>query len=107
MAILADRCCFELQTGHAELALGIFQAAMEYTLFAPLIQPNESNKRRLFEAFWESQAPRIGEDGALGWAAWLEREEEQIRNAQAQEASEEEHQPGIGCITIYYRNGAC
>lgn len=94
VAILADRCRFELQTGHAELGLGIFQAAMEYSLFSPLIQTSENNKRRLFEAFWDSQALRIGEEGALGWALWLERQEEQFQRAQAQEAAQEEQAPG-------------
>lgn len=26
---------------------------------------------RLFEAFWQSGAPRLGEEGAAGWAAWF------------------------------------
>jgi hypothetical protein len=95
VTILADRCRFELQTGHAELGLGIFQAAIEYSLFAPLIQTSENNKRRLFEAFWDSQALRIGEEGALGWALWLEREEEELQRAQAHEAAQEEQAPGI------------
>ncbi|XP_024385096.1 uncharacterized protein [Physcomitrium patens] len=94
VSILADRCRFELQTGHAELGLAIFQAAMEYSLFVPLIQTTENNKRRLFEAFWDSQAPRIGEEGALGWALWLEKEEEQFQKARAQEAEQEEQAPG-------------
>lgn len=94
VAILADRCRFELQTGHAELALGIYQAAIEYSLFDPLIQPNESNKRRLFEAFWDSKARRVGEEGALGWAAWLEREEENIQISRIREAQMSEEQPG-------------
>ncbi|KAG0609755.1 hypothetical protein M758_7G011500 [Ceratodon purpureus] len=94
VAILADRCRFELQTGHAELGLGIFQAAIEYSLFAPLIQTSENSKRRLFEAFWDSQALRIGEEGALGWALWLEREEEEFQRSQAHVAAQEEQAPG-------------
>lgn len=94
VSILADRCRFELQTGHAELGLGIFQAALEYSLFAPLIQTSENNKRRLFEAFWDSEALRIGEKGALGWALWLENEEEKLQSAQAHEAAQEEQAPG-------------
>lgn len=99
VSILTDRCRFELQTGHAELGLGIFQAAIEYSLFAPLIQTSENNKRRLFEAFWDSEALRIGEKGALGWALWLENEEEKFQRAQAHEAAQEEQAPGtIECL---------
>lgn len=99
VSILADRCRFELQTGHAELGLGIFQAAIEYSLFAPLIQTSENNKRRLFEAFWDSEALRIGEKGASGWALWLENEEENFQRAQAHEAAQEEQAPGtIECL---------
>ncbi len=29
---------------------------------------------RLFDAFWESGAPRVGEQGARGWAAWYVRQ---------------------------------
>ncbi len=94
IAILADRCRFEAQTGHAELALGLYQAALEFSLFAPLVQLTESNKRRLFEAFWDSKARRVGEEGALGWAAWLEREEENFQVAQAQQARLAEEHPG-------------
>lgn len=104
VSILADRCRFELQTGHAELGLAIFQAAMEYSLFVPLIQTTENNKRRLFEAFWDSQAPRIGEEGALGWALWLEKEEEQFQKARAQEAEQEEQAPGtLKLLKHHYR----
>ncbi|BBN07353.1 hypothetical protein Mp_4g03110 [Marchantia polymorpha subsp. ruderalis] len=81
VSIFVDLCRFNWQAGHHELAVGLFQAGIEYSLFSPPIQLTESNKLRLFEAFWSSGAPRIGEDGALGWVTWLEKEEEQLQRA--------------------------
>ncbi|XP_059641938.1 uncharacterized protein LOC132283914 isoform X2 [Cornus florida] len=73
--IFVSLCRFEWQAGYQELATALFQAEIEYSLFCPLLL-TEQNKRRLFEHFWNSNGSRIGEDGALGWSAWLEKEEE-------------------------------
>ncbi|KAH9316484.1 hypothetical protein KI387_025111 [Taxus chinensis] len=75
--IFVSLCKFEWQTGHRELAIGLFQAEIEYGLFPPLLHLTEPNKKKLFEFFWSSDGARFGEDGALGWAVWLEREDEQ------------------------------
>lgn len=79
--IFVSLCKFEWQTGHRELAIGLFQAEIEYSLFPPSLKLSEPNKERLFEYFWSSDTARFGEDGALGWAAWLEKEEEQRQKA--------------------------
>ncbi|KAL8464956.1 hypothetical protein ACS0TY_034445 [Phlomoides rotata] len=34
-------------------------------------------RRSEIDHFWSSNGPRIGEDGALGWSTWLEKELEQ------------------------------
>ncbi|KAL2629502.1 hypothetical protein R1flu_014188 [Riccia fluitans] len=81
VSMFVDLCRFNWQAGHHEHAIGLLQAGIEYSLFAPPLQLTESNKVRLFEAFWNSGAPRIGEDGALGWVNWLEKEEEQVQRA--------------------------
>lgn len=79
--IFVSLCKFEWQTGHQELAIGLFQAEIEYSLFLPALKLSEQNKERLFEYFWSSEDARFGEDGALGWATWLEKEEEQRQKA--------------------------
>ncbi|KAL3687491.1 hypothetical protein R1sor_013800 [Riccia sorocarpa] len=89
VSMFVDLCRFNWQAGHHEQAVGLFQAGIEYSRFAPPIQLTESNKVRLFEAFWNSGAPRIGEDGALGWATWLEKEEEQVQRARELNLSSE------------------
>ncbi|OAG01896.1 DUF1740-domain-containing protein [Paraphaeosphaeria sporulosa] len=56
------------QAGYQELALAIWQALLEYHIFAPLDQPlPQEEVLRNFEEFWESEVPRIGEDNAKGW----------------------------------------
>lgn len=48
--------------GYQELALAIWQAVLETHL-----SPPRSGGFHSFEDFWESEASRIGEDGAKGW----------------------------------------
>ena len=31
-----------------------------------------------FEVFWDSEAPRFGEEGAVGWDQWTEDAEEEL-----------------------------
>ncbi|GFP88473.1 protein nrde2 homolog [Phtheirospermum japonicum] len=85
-------CRLEWQAGYQELATALFQAEIEYCLFCPLVT-SEQSKRRLFEHFWSSSGARIGEDGALGWSTWLEKEEEErqrLINEEALSTAEEE-----------------
>lgn len=53
------------ESGYQELALAIWQAALEYNMLAP--QHLTTNKMQQFEEFWESEAPRIGEPESKGW----------------------------------------
>ncbi|KAL6911563.1 hypothetical protein ACP4OV_000368 [Aristida adscensionis] len=78
--IFVNLCRFEWQTGHRELATGLFQAQIEFSLFSPPLQLTTSSKQRLFEHFWNNGGARIGEDGALGWSAWLAKDEESRQN---------------------------
>ncbi|XP_062221847.1 uncharacterized protein LOC133921113 isoform X2 [Phragmites australis] len=87
--IFVNLCRFEWQTGHRELATGLFQAQMEFSLFSPPLYLTTSSKQRLFEHFWKSGGARIGEDGALGWSAWLAKDEESRQNLVMQENSQE------------------
>ncbi|TMW97049.1 hypothetical protein EJD97_006322 [Solanum chilense] len=80
-------CRFEWQAGYRELATGLFQAQIEYSLFCPSLLLSEQSKQRLFEHFWNSNDARVGEDGALGWSKWLEKEEELRQRAMREESS--------------------
>ncbi|AQK75306.1 UPF0614 C14orf102-like protein [Zea mays] len=87
--IFVNLCRFEWQTGHRELATGLFQAQMEFSLFAPPLYLTTSSKQRLFEHFWNSGGARIGEDGALGWSEWLAKDEESRQKLSMQENSQD------------------
>eukprot|EP00249_Psilotum_nudum_P017451 c26330_g1_i1 orf=1196-3601(+) len=89
VSMFVDLCSFEWQAGYCELAIGLFQAQIEFNLFAPPIKLSEGKKQRLFQDFWESGAPRIGEDGAAGWAGWLKKEEEDIQRAMTRKRSDD------------------
>ncbi|EIW72388.1 hypothetical protein TREMEDRAFT_26535 [Tremella mesenterica DSM 1558] len=68
-------CLFLKLSGYTERATAIFQAMMEITFFKPdYLRPSFDADltwfRRLsseFETFWDTEAPRIGEPGAVGW----------------------------------------
>lgn len=57
------------QAGYSELATALWQGIFEFTAFLPQHLKGQSITERLaaFEEFWESEAPRFGEPGALGW----------------------------------------
>ena len=58
---------FLRQSGFIERAVAIWQALIEFNLFRPLSwKPDEDLSS--FEDFWESEAVRVGEPGALGWS---------------------------------------
>jgi hypothetical protein len=58
---------FIRESGYSELAVAIWQALLEVNFCAPPKTLSEVDKSELFREFWESEVPRIGEDGALGW----------------------------------------
>jgi hypothetical protein len=67
--ILLRLTLFLMKAGYTELAIGIWQANLEFNFFRPdtshgsLIQ-----LKALFEVYWDSEAPRIGEDQPLHWS---------------------------------------
>lgn len=67
--ILASFASFYVQTGYAEKALALFQAMIELNCYAPDSVKSASHSVQIehLEHFWESGAPRIGEDQASGW----------------------------------------
>ncbi len=62
------------QAGHTEKCIALYQAMLEFNLFLPDVLQNVDNKdqQEFFETFWDSGMPRVGEDEAQGWAAWVE-----------------------------------
>ncbi|KIR97247.1 hypothetical protein L804_05429 [Cryptococcus deuterogattii 2001/935-1] len=66
-----------LAAGHGERALSAFQALMEITFFKPdhlrHIPPADQLTAWWqaligeFETFWDTEAPRVGESGSVGW----------------------------------------
>jgi hypothetical protein len=84
-----EACRIEAQAGAHEAALGRLQALLEFACFG--FGPRGGRdahddasddyftrahlgtlaaRVRAFEAFWRAGAPRIGQPGARGWAAW-------------------------------------
>ncbi|KAF2247287.1 DUF1740-domain-containing protein [Trematosphaeria pertusa] len=57
------------QAGYQELALAAWQAILEFRLLRPMsvALASDEERLRLFEEFWESEVPRIGELNAKGW----------------------------------------
>jgi hypothetical protein len=60
---------FFFWVGYTERAAAAFQAIMEINFFRPRQKNLESFDELVddFETFWDSELPRIGEDGAKGW----------------------------------------
>ncbi|XP_074269561.1 uncharacterized protein LOC141592695 isoform X2 [Silene latifolia] len=92
--IFLSLCRFEWQAGYHELATALFQAEIEYCLFCPPLHLTEQSKKRLFEHFWNGNGARVGEDGALGWSTWLEKEEETRQKLLQKTSLEEDEQGG-------------
>ncbi|CAN6465668.1 unnamed protein product [Victoria cruziana] len=92
--IFVNLCRLEWQTGHQELATGLFQAELDYSLFCPSLLLSEQSKLRLFEHFWNGSSARLGEDGAVGWGKWMEKEEENRKKAAMFEESIQESEQG-------------
>lgn len=85
--IFLSYCRFEWQVGYQELATGLFQAEIEYSLFCPSLILSSNSKQRLFEHFWKSNSARVGEDGAMGWSSWLEKDEQTRQNITGEDSA--------------------
>lgn len=67
---------FLKDTGYTERSVASWQALLEFNLFAPKSLKNSNALHNdwttLFEPFWDSNCPRIGEDGSEGWSAVIQ-----------------------------------
>lgn len=68
---------FIYDAGYPELAVAAWQAILELTFARPRDASDLEVEDLMssFGDFWESEVPRIGEDGAKGWAHFSEAEE--------------------------------
>ena len=75
--ILLRMTLYMRESGFLEHGVATWQALLEYEIFPPpefkshTCGPGDSfypERTQQFEHFWESEVPRIGEDGAEGWA---------------------------------------
>lgn len=79
--VLLRMTLFMREAGYSEHALGIWQALLEYTFCRPsqyeiLVRSSlppeamRASSMSSFRHFWESEVPRIGEEGARGWSTY-------------------------------------
>ena len=68
--IFARATRYFYDTGYTELAIAMWQGLIELNLFAP---QTHGKRQRWgdFEAFWEDEYPRFGEEGAQGFSSYL------------------------------------
>ncbi|KAM8916495.1 nuclear exosome regulator NRDE2 [Spinachia spinachia] len=89
--IFSQQCHFLRQSGHAEKAVSLFQAMIDFTFYKPDSVRKLSTKQQgeFFEPFWDSGEERVGELGARGWKAWMLQQE---RGGWLQPSAEEEEE---------------
>ncbi|CZR66164.1 uncharacterized protein PAC_16065 [Phialocephala subalpina] len=66
---------FVRESGYSELSVAIWQGLLELNFCAPKQQLPQQESTKLFQQFWDSEVPRLGEDGALGWRKYLDNED--------------------------------
>jgi hypothetical protein len=54
--------------------VAIWQGVLEINFFGPQKSLAREEQLVLFKDFWESEVPRVGEGGALGWRRFMENE---------------------------------
>ena len=82
--IILRMTLFMRESGFPEHATAAWQALLEFNFFKPIVvQVSGHNKDwsyeatvSLFELFWDSEVPRIGEEAAEGWASFYEKQGE-------------------------------
>eukprot|EP01119_Soliformovum_irregulare_P016585 TRINITY_DN4825_c0_g1_i1.p1 TRINITY_DN4825_c0_g1~~TRINITY_DN4825_c0_g1_i1.p1 ORF type:complete len:1018 (+),score=364.02 TRINITY_DN4825_c0_g1_i1:86-3055(+) len=71
--IFTDACYFERSAGYMERSVCLFQALIEFNSECPMDLIDFRAQIRAFEIFWESEAPRAGDDDSHGWNEWYAR----------------------------------
>lgn len=60
-----------MNTGYTEAGIAAVRVLLEMNYFSPEGWPEEALKS-MFEEFWRSGAPLLGDPGGHGWSAWLD-----------------------------------
>ncbi|KAJ5082983.1 hypothetical protein N7532_012026 [Penicillium argentinense] len=66
---------FLREAGYLEMSVGLWQAVLEFTYFKPDSYTEITDKQAAlasFRRYWESEVPRIGEDGSPTWRDWID-----------------------------------
>ncbi|KAM3070323.1 hypothetical protein ACMFMG_010155 [Clarireedia jacksonii] len=63
---------FVCESGFVELAVAVWQSLLELNFYGRNTSLSQNEAVKPFEDFWESEIPRIGETGSLGWHKFLE-----------------------------------
>ena len=81
LCIILRTTMFTRECGFSELAVAAWQALLEYSFFKPTefrecmhagSFPHSQDMISSFGEFWDSEVPRIGEDGARGWDSFCQ-----------------------------------
>jgi len=73
--LFAELCTLLCGCGHHEKAVALFQAELEFCLFRPSVLSSVTPHKDAVDfmsVYWDSNAPKFGEDGCHGWAGWVE-----------------------------------
>ncbi|KAF8863787.1 DUF1740-domain-containing protein [Acephala macrosclerotiorum] len=73
--VLVRFSLFVRESGYSELSVAIWQGLLELNYFAPKQQLSQRESAQHFRRFWDSEVPRLGEDGALGWRKYVDNED--------------------------------
>lgn len=68
---------FDLQSGFVEIGVAKIQCMIEWHFFGPEVHENAFlgvHLHTLFQKFWDSEQPRIGEHGGHGWGCWARKD---------------------------------
>ena len=81
--VILRMALFMRESGFAEHATAAWQALLEFVFFKPVTVQNRNHTEdklfdeatvSMFEQFWDSEVPRIGEEDAGGWASFFQRQ---------------------------------
>ncbi|KAK0929915.1 hypothetical protein LTR91_004794 [Friedmanniomyces endolithicus] len=81
--VLLRLTTFMRDAGYDELSYASWQALLEYQLFAPPGMTDRKDKLKVLEDFWDSDVPRIGEQGSQGWCHHLQYGERTARRVKS------------------------
>ena len=81
--VLLRMTLFFRESGFSELGVAAWQAMLEYVFFKPAQFHSKEHKSggslhqttlSMFEEFWDSEVPRIGENNSEGWASYFRKQ---------------------------------